>query len=101
MDSIVNIGNSNNSSNIENNTYMTPQHKAVYLVSKFKHSEDREGYRDVRDIKAAIRCALIAVKEIIIQWDYIDTYLGNGNGELNPNLEYWYKVEEELNNLSQ
>lgn len=42
----------------------------------------------------ACELALIAVDNIIEQWDYIDTYLGDGNGELNPNLAYWYKVKE-------
>jgi hypothetical protein len=44
---------------------MTPKEKADYFVMKFKSSESQDGYNDVRDIHAAIRCALIAVDEII------------------------------------
>ena len=43
--------------------------------------------------------ALICTEEIINQWEYIDIYLGNGNGELNPNLEYWYQVKQEIERL--
>jgi hypothetical protein len=48
-------------------------------------------------LKNAKQCALIAVQEIIDQWEYIDTYLANLNGEFNPNLHYWQEVENELN----
>lgn len=44
-------------------------------------------------------CALIAANEIIEQWEYIDTYLANGMGTLNPNLKYWQEVITELNKL--
>jgi len=43
--------------------------------------------------------ALIAVDEIIGQWEIIDVYLANGNGQLNQNLEYWYKVKQEINGI--
>lgn len=47
----------------------------------------------------AIECAKIAVDEIIDQWFMIDTYLGDWNRELNPNLRYWQEVKNELNNM--
>ena len=45
------------------------------------------------------QCALICVEEIIGQWEYIDTYLADLNGELDPNLKYWYNVKKELEKL--
>lgn len=44
------------------------------------------------------KCAIKAADEIISQWEYIDTYLGNGQGNLNPNLEYFYEVKTEIEN---
>jgi hypothetical protein len=48
--------------------------------------------------ETAKQSALITVCEIIEQWQYIHTYIANGMGELNPNLKYWYEVEEEITN---
>lgn len=42
------------------------------------------------------QCTIKAVDEIIFQWEYIDTYLADGNGKLNPNLKYWYEVKKEI-----
>ena len=39
--------------------------------------------------------ALICVKHIIEQWE---TYLGDGRGELNPNLRFWKEVKIEMVN---
>jgi hypothetical protein len=44
--------------------------------------------------KEAIECAFVTVDEVIEQWEYIDTYLANGMGELNPNLKHWYEVKQ-------
>jgi hypothetical protein len=73
---------------------MTPKEKADYLVMKFKSSESQDGYNDVRDIHAAIRCALIAVDEIrdAIDWDYYE-------GRMETEENYWKKVKQELENL--
>jgi len=49
--------------------------------------------------RTAKQCTLIAVNEIIEQWDYIDTYLADDNGGLNPNLKYWYDVRTVVNAL--
>jgi hypothetical protein len=66
---------------------MTPKEKAEELINKFKHSESQDGYNDVRDIYAAIRCALIAVEQIleIIFSDY--------------DWQYWNEVKKELEKL--
>ncbi len=68
-------------------TEMTPKEKAKELIDKFIHSESQDGYNDVRDIHAAIRCALIAVEQIleIIFSDY--------------DWQYWNEVKQELEKL--
>jgi len=73
---------------------MTPKEKAEQLVSKFTDVENGEMY-----IGKAKQCALIAADEIIGQWEIIDVYLANGNGELNQNLKYWYTVRKEIDLL--
>jgi len=42
---------------------------------------------------------LVTVKEVVAQWEVVDAYIANGQGKLNPNLRYWYEVEQELNKL--
>jgi hypothetical protein len=73
---------------------MTPKEKAKELIYKFIQSESQDGYNDVRDIHAAIRCALIAVDEILdaIDWDYYE-----GRMEIEQN--YWEQVKQELEKL--
>jgi len=66
---------------------MSPKEKAKELALKF----DKHGETD-----NAKQCALIAVDLVINQWEYIDTYLADANGELNPNLKYWYEVKQEI-----
>ena len=74
---------------------MTPRKKANDLVLEMHRIEnDPNHYMSIDNAK---KCALIAVQEIIDQWEYIDTYLANLNGEFNPNLHYWQEVENELN----
>ncbi len=68
---------------------MTPQEKAKELLRKFY---------SIGDIECK-QCALIAVDLVINQWEYIDTYLADANGELNPNLKYWYEVKQEIQKL--
>ena len=48
----------------------------------------------------AKKCAVFAVLNIIEQWNYIDTYLGDGGGELNMNLKYWYEVKQAIETLT-
>jgi len=71
---------------------MTPKEKADYLVMIFKSSESEDGYNDVRDIYAAIRCALIAVDEILSDYK---NYLLHANTEY-KGLMYWKEVKQEL-----
>ena len=48
----------------------------------------------------AKKCASFAVKNIIGQWEIVDAYVADGNGELNPNLKYWYQVEQAIELLT-
>lgn len=87
---------------------MTPKEKAKYLIDKMqvthyvklggKNSKSKglpvSMYKD--QVK---QCALLCAEEVIIQWDYIDTYLADLNGELNPNLKYWHDVKHEISLL--
>ena len=81
---------------------MTPKEKAIDLViNKYGSNYPiicKMGSRNMYRSEAK-QCALIAVDEIIGQWEIIDVYLANGNGQLNQNLEYWYKVKKEINKL--
>ena len=77
---------------------MTPKEKAIELVDKYYHLFSVELENTIADYEAK-ECSLIAVDEIIGQWEIIDVYLANGNGQLNQNLEYWYKVKKEINLL--
>jgi hypothetical protein len=75
---------------------MTPKEKAGQLFFKYRNLENKDSFINNYNAK---QCALIAVDEIIIQWEYIDTYLSDLNGELNPNLKYWYDVKQEIEKL--
>jgi hypothetical protein len=72
---------------------MTPKKKAEKLIYRFKSSESQDGYNDVRDIHAAIRCALIAVDEIRDAIIEINEY------DYEPLENYWYQVKQELEKL--
>ena len=78
---------------------MTPKEKAWSIFWNFKNIPDKWKNEKVFQNYYAKQCALLAVDEIIEQWIYIDTYLGNGNGELNPNLKYWTEVKQEIQKL--
>ena len=74
---------------------MTPKEKAEELLNKF-NNPDRTNYPYVHN---AQQCALIAVDELVYQWILIDTYLGDGQGLLHPNLKYWQEVKQEIEKL--
>lgn len=74
---------------------MTPKEKAIELVDKYSEL----GIGHLTSLLLPKQSALIAVDEIIGQWEIIDVYLANGNGQLNQNLEYWYTVKKEINLL--
>lgn len=71
---------------------MTPKEKAEQIQKRFK---DR-GYTNDSEIK---EMSLIVANEVTEQWEYVDTYLADLNGQLNPNLKYWYDVIDVLNAL--
>jgi len=69
---------------------MTPKEKAVELVLKF------EDYTDCADERGfAIKCALIAVDEIL-DLKHIVTLRRNMH---EMELEYWDEVKQEIENL--
>jgi hypothetical protein len=77
---------------------MNPKEKAEELIKKFSsfaHWDDGASNNNYN----SQMCALIAVDEIIDQWIMIDTYLADGNGQLNPNLKFWKKVKQEIEKL--
>jgi len=82
---------------------MTPKEKAEDLIKKFQQSNDIEGYNDVRDIHAAIRCALIAVDEILeaTKHEYQIRYeSGEWSREIGYEYsEYWQEVKQEIEKL--
>lgn len=77
---------------------MLAKDKANELGNKFYRGDifthNKENH--LIELKYAIKSALICVEEIIEQWEYISTYLGDGQGTLNPNLSYWYEVKNEI-----
>ena len=79
---------------------MTPKEKADELIEKFKKATSYK-YQEYaganyslfeHDIEELIKCAIIAVDEIIYQIDCIDTYLGN----LSEQIGFWQEVKTEL-----
>jgi hypothetical protein len=91
---------------------MTPQEKAKEIYSKFFRTTPQPYYNEKHDelnfeiwdkdwtTKMAKEHSLIAIDEIISQWEYINTYLADLGGELNPNLKYWYEVKKFLNEIN-
>lgn len=73
-------------------TEMTPKEKSEELIDKLIHSESQDGYNDVRDIHAAIRCALIAVDEIIIVLNF-------NQWKNTKQIDYYIEVRQELEKL--
>lgn len=85
---------------------MTPKEKAKELIYKFAFLKtDNEATPPKKKKWYFVptpllkQCALICVDEIIAQWDYIDTYLADMKGDLNPNLKYWQEVKQEIEKL--
>jgi len=72
--------------------------KAKQLVGKYKQQYYVLNNLTFSDQLAA-KCAIIATDEVISQWEYISTYLANGMGEFNPNLQYWIEVRRELTQM--
>lgn len=76
---------------------MEPLEKAIEILKKYENIE-HSVFADSQ-AKRAHKCAEIAIDEVIGQWEYVDVYLANGQGQLNQNLKYWYEVRECLNSL--
>ena len=74
---------------------MTPKEKAKELMQK---AYDLNQHNKTTQSRCK-QIALLCVDEVISQWEYIDTYLSDLNGELNPNLKYWYDVKAEVSLL--
>jgi len=66
---------------------MPPLEKLKQIQQRFRDL----GYTNDNEIK---EMSDIVIKEVIGQWEYIDTYIADMCGELNPNLKYWYQVLE-------
>ena len=71
---------------------MTPKEKANELIEKFLSLNDIFNKPIITDEQDAVKCAIIAVVEIIYQIDCIDTYLGN----LSEQIGFWNEVKSEL-----
>lgn len=81
---------------------MTPKEKATSIYNQhyvLLLEADSDISQEVLISILAKKCALLSVKEVVEQWEVIDTYIADGRGELNQNLKYWYEVREELNKL--
>ena len=79
---------------------MTPKEKATSIYNQhyvLLLEADSDISQEVLISILAKKCALLSVKEVVEQWEVIDTYISDGGGELNQNLKYWYEVREELN----
>jgi hypothetical protein len=76
-------------------TDMTPKEKADELFNKM----DMIIYTDQDHDSQCKRCALIAVDEIIQQWEVIDTYVADFGGKLNQSLKFWQEVKQEIQAL--
>ena len=81
---------------------MTPKEKATSIYNQhyvLLLEADSDISQEILISMLAKKCAMIAVKEVVEQWEVIDIYISDGRGELNQNLKYWYEVREELNKL--
>ena len=81
---------------------MTPKEKAKELVSKYITNQNSwylENLVDGLRVAQAKQCALIAVDEIIQQWEVIDTYIADFGGELNQSLKFYQQVKQEIQAL--
>jgi len=74
---------------------MTSKEKAKELFEKYSFFEVG-GYTGKHETKDMCK---LCVDEIIDQWEYIDTYISDLGGKLNPNLSYWMEVKSEIKKL--
>ena len=71
---------------------MTPKEKAEELLLKYLRLQEKDSYNWFNR-KLAKQCALIAVEEVIKQWEYIGSHPEDGE------MIYWQKVKQEIENL--
>ena len=77
---------------------MTPKEKAKELFDKY-YIVCQEYTEEIQCSIQAKECALIAVDEIIQQWEVIDTYIADFGGKLNQSIRYWQEVKQEIQAL--
>ena len=77
---------------------MTAKEKAKELFDKY-YIVCQEYTEEIQCSIQAQECALIAVDEIIQQWEVIDTYIADFGGKLNQSLRYWQEVKQEIQAL--
>ena len=78
---------------------MTPKEKAEYLIDTFRMvlmNEDTDCGNEILCTIIATKLAVLTAEEVISQWEYIDTYLADLDGKLNPNLDYWSEVKNRI-----
>ena len=78
---------------------MTPKEKAEDLFMMYVNkgmSQIKPVINRVIRKEMAKQCALIAVDEIIQQWEVVDTYIADFGGKLNQSLKYWQEVKQEI-----
>jgi hypothetical protein len=76
---------------------MTPKEKADELINKYLTSRDANQWDDVRDVHAAIRCALIAVDEILEGLGY--NKLSDSPYTTLEARQYYVQVKQEIEKL--
>jgi hypothetical protein len=77
---------------------MTAKEKAKEFFDKY-YIVCQEYTEEIQCSIQAKECALIAVDEIIQQWEVIDTYIADFGGKLNQSLKYWQEVKQEIQAL--
>ena len=82
--------------NIQNGYMMTPKEKANELYNKFYNTDFHGNSIKIRDLLTK-ECALIAVDEIIIGYEFDS--LDIEHKRIIDNINYWDKVKQEIENL--
>ena len=84
---------------------LTPKQKAEELVEKFKphshfwvHDFGRKKDYDIEQLENAVKCALIAVDEIINSSPSLPIIsdVGNFVNDIEESTEFWKEVKQEL-----
>ena len=75
----------------------TPKEKAEEIIKKYIDEMPCLVEQTGKSImKHAKESTLICVNEIIKQWEYIDTYISDLDGDISKNLKYWEDVKQEI-----